>query len=1033
MAFTEEQMTAINLDGTNIIVSAGAGSGKTAVLTERVKRKVLGGVHVNELLVLTFTNAAAAEMKDRIRKVIAATPSLKDEMNLIDGAYITTFDSFSLSVVKKYSTRLNITNNPVITDEVIIDLCKNQILDEIFDEKYKSPSKSFLSLINDFCYKEDKSLKGLILKAYKKIELKYDKTEFLNNYFNIFNEEKINLFIDQYVDLIKEKQNTVKSLLNDAESYFDGDFMTKMYDYYSKFLNAKTYDEFLISIDGRGPVAPRGSSDEGKRIKSAISDTIKDAKKYFIYESVDEIRKELIDSSNNTKEIIDIITLLDRRLEDYKMSHNMFSFNDISRLAIKVVLENEDIRRELKYSFNEIMIDEYQDTSDTQEMFISLIANNNVYMVGDIKQSIYRFRNANPAIFKNKYDLYSNTDKGEKIDLLKNFRSRDEVLSDINLLFDDVMDNEFGGADYQVSHRMIFGNQDYVNKGKTEQDYHMEFLTYDKESLGNITPAMQEAFIIADDINNKIKNKYQVFDKKTGSLRDCKYSDFVILIDKSSSFDLFKKVFEYNKIPLSILKEESFKKDNDAYIFKNLLKLIICISKNDFGEDFKYAFVSLSRSYLYKISDNEIYNYIINGNYKESDLYKDLEEISREVNYCTPSSLIRKAITKVEYDLKLLNINNIKANRIRCEYFYNLIKDYEVSGKTIYDFIDYLDNIFTGDYDLKFNINSDVADSCKIMTIHKSKGLEYPVCYFTLLFNKFNFKELKDRIIFDNEYGLIMPYVNEYYKDTILKILLKNRTKKEEISEKIRLFYVATTRAREKMVFIMPKIEETSECRGVVPNYIRNDYNSFLSIIKSIYSIIMSYVRESNVVADRRCLISINKDKYESQKDAKINVKDINIESNILEEKHYSKEQLHVIEKDEKELLEFGTKVHEMLELIDFNNMEEINKISNSYIRNKIINFINSDLMKDLINNKMYKEYEFLYKSDGVINHGIIDLLVECDDYYVIVDYKLKNIDDINYDKQLNGYREYIEKKTGKKTLCYLYSIIDEKYREIVK
>lgn len=1032
MAFTEEQMMAINLDGTNIIVSAGAGSGKTAVLTERVKRKVLGGVHVNELLVLTFTNAAAAEMKDRIRKVIAATPALKDEMNLIDGAYITTFDSFSLSVVKKYSTRLNITNNPVITDEVIIDLCKNQILDDIFNEKYKSPSKSFLSLINDFCYKEDNSLKNLILKAYKKIELKYDKTDFLNNYFNIFNEEKNSFFIDQYAELIKEKQNIVKSLLREAEGYFDGDFMTKMYEYYSKFLNAKTYDDFLVSIDGRGPVAPRGSSDEGKRIKSAISDAIKDAKKYFIYESVDEIRKELIDSSNNTKEIIDILSELDKRLDEYKMSLNMFSFNDISRLAIKVVLENEDVRDELKYFFNEIMIDEYQDTSDTQEMFISLISNNNVYMVGDIKQSIYRFRNANPAIFKNKYDLYSNTNNGEKIDLLKNFRSRDEVLSDINLLFDDVMDNEFGGADYQVSHRMVFGNQDYVNKGKTNQDYHMEFLTYDKDNLGNITPAMQEAFIIADDINNKIKNKYQVFDKKNGSLRDCKYSDFVILIDKSSSFDLFKKVFEYNKIPLSILKEESFKKDNDAYIFKNLLKLIICISKNDFGEDFKYAFVSLSRSYLYKISDNDIYNYIINGNYEKSELYKDLEEISREVNYCTPSSLIRKVITKVEYDLKLLNINNIKANRIRCEYFYNLIKDYEVSGKTIYDFIDYLDNIFTGDYDLKFNINSDVADSCKIMTIHKSKGLEYPICYFTLLFNKFNFKELKDKIIFDNEYGLIMPYVNEYYKDTILKILLKNRTKREEISEKIRLFYVATTRAREKMVFITPKIEEECECRGVVPSYIRNDYNSFFSIIKSIYSVLLTYFRESNVIADRRCLISINKDKYESQRDAKINVKDINIESNTLEEKHYSKEQLHVVEKDEKELLEFGTKVHEMLELIDFSNMEEINKISNSYIRNKIINFINSDLIKDLINNKMYKEYEFLYKADGVINHGIIDLLIECDDYYVIVDYKLKNIDDVNYDKQLNGYREYIENKTGKKTLCYLYSIIDEKYREVV-
>ena len=186
MAWTKEQEEAINTEGTNIIVSAGAGSGKTAVLTARVQRKLLSGVHINELLVLTFTNAAAAEMKERIRKTINKTEGLENEKDLVDSAYITTFDSFALSIVKKYHTYLNITNKIKITDQAIIDIKKNEILDEIFDEYYLSPKKKFLNLINNFCLKDDKNLKDSILNIYKKIELKYDKDLFLDEYLNNF-------------------------------------------------------------------------------------------------------------------------------------------------------------------------------------------------------------------------------------------------------------------------------------------------------------------------------------------------------------------------------------------------------------------------------------------------------------------------------------------------------------------------------------------------------------------------------------------------------------------------------------------------------------------------------------------------------------------------------------------------------------------------------------------------------------------------------------------------------------------------------
>ena len=1032
MAWTKEQKLAIDLEGTNIIVSAGAGSGKTAVLTERAKRKVLEGVHVNELLVLTFTNAAAAEMKDRIREAIKSTPSLKDELNIIDGAYITTFDAFSLAILKKYHTRLNITNNIKVSDEVVIDLVKKKLLDEIFDERYLLLNSNFTKLIDDFCLKDDKELKDYILNIYKKIELKYNKTEFINDYFSIFNDDKINSFVLEYIELIKNKQSIIRDLVVSLNDYFDYEFVSQVEDSLAKFLNATTYSDFLDSMDYGTVRVPRGSSEEGKEIKNQIFSMLKEIKdNLLIYSSEDEIFDDIVSTKSNVEVIISILKDLDKRVDNYKRENDVFNFNDIARLAIKVVEDNPDIRDELKNSFKEIMVDEYQDTSDTQEKFISLISSNNVYMVGDIKQSIYRFRNANPYIFKNKYDTYRDTDVGEKIDLLKNFRSRDEVLKNINLLFDFVMDDKIGGADYQKSHRMVFGNTSYIEEGNTNQNYNLDVITYNKDELDKLSVSEEEAFIIGYDILDKIKNKYQIFDKKMKILRDCQYSDFVILLDKSRDFDLYKKIFEYLHIPLTILKEESLKKDNDLYIFRSLLKLLISIKNKNFDNTFKYSFISICRSYLYRLSDSEIYNYFINNNYSDSELYKICLDLIENIDTMNPSRFFRLILEKFDYDIKLLNTNNIKSNRIRAEYFYNLISDYEKTGGTIEDFITYLDQIIDEDYDLKFNVNSESNNSCMIMTIHKSKGLEYPICYFAGFSSKFNMSELKEKIIFDNQYGIILPKVDNYYKDTILKLLLKNRSRIEEISERIRLLYVAVTRAKEKMIIVMPEVLEEKEVLDVVPFYEREKYSSFLSIMKSIYSVLIPYVKKSEIIGSKKYLENSMNSNLNINNCDKIKVCELDIDTNEVVEMHYSKESLKLITREEKEVMDFGTKVHEILEEVDFNDLSLLNSINDKYIKNKILSFINSDLMKNYLDKKMYKEYEFLYKIDNLVNHGIIDLLIEDDDKYIIIDYKLKNISDSLYDKQLNGYREYITNKTGKKCLCYLYSIIDEKYREI--
>ena len=1028
MAWTIDQQKAIDVEGNNVIVSAGAGSGKTAVLTERVKRKLLSGVSVNQLLVLTFTNAAAAEMKDRIRRTILKTPELKNQISLIDSAYITTFDSFALSIVKKYHTRLNISNKIKISDEVIIDLEKKKILDEIFEEEYLSPKSNFIKLINDFCLKDDDELKNYILNIYKKIELKYNKTKYLDNYFEIDNTDT---FINLYLDEIYKKINIIKELFNDLGSYFDGKFIDKMNDAFTKLLEANSYEKIVESLDFSSPRVGRYPSSEAKVLKNTIDDTLKEIKELCIYESIESIKEELLSTKSNIEIIIEILRKLDKRLDLYKSENEIYNFNDISRLSIKLVEENEDIREELSNTFNEILVDEYQDTNDTQEMFISLIAHNNVYMVGDIKQSIYRFRNANPYLFKSKYDNYSKDNGGIKIDLLKNFRSRSEVLDNVNMLFDFIMDDVIGGADYSSSHRMIFGNESYNIEGKTENNNNLEVITYSKDNLGNISESEEEAFIIGNDIKNKISSKYQVFDKDKKVLRDIEYSDFVILIDRSSDFDLYKKIFEYLQIPLSIVKEESLTKNDDILVIKNLLKLLICIKEKKLDLDFKYSYISVCRSYLYRLSDEEIYDIFVNDKFTNSDLYNKCLELVKSMDTMNLSSYLLYVLDEFNYEDKIITVGNVKSLRVRLEYLYNLCCDYEKNGGIIETFIDYLDEIFENEYDLKFNVNTSLNNSCRIMTIHKSKGLEFPICYFSGFSKDFKFDELKNRILFDNKYGIVLPKVDNYYKDTILKKLLKIDTRHEEISEKIRLLYVALTRTKEKIIIVMPKKEELIEVNSLVPLQVREKYSSFLNIMNSIYTVLLPYIKETDIIGNKEYLKAAKDFIIDELSDDNLVVDELIINTNVINDTHYSKDKLHLVELEEKKLMEFGTKVHSILEEIDFNNYDLDKYDVPDEIKNKVNSFVNSDFMRDKLNLNTYKEYEFVYNIDNNISHGIIDLLLEDKDKIIIVDYKLKNIDDLYYDKQLNGYREFIENKTGKKTLCYLYSILDERVREV--
>ena len=1018
--WTDEQLDAITHDNSNIIVSAGAGSGKTAVLSERVLEKLKKGINIDELLILTFTNAAAHEMKERIRNKISEHVELKDQLDKIDSAYITTFDSFALSIVKKYNYLLNVGKNISIIDSSVIAIKKDEFIDSIFEELYKEEDPDFTKLISDLYLKDDTEFKKSILRINDKLDLLYNKKDYLNNYLdNYLNEDFINNSIKEFENLIFKKIGNISLLYNELEEYLDSEQYLKLENVIEPIIKTKDYDELKTNISVKFPTF-RGLDDDAKKVKERLNDAIKEVKKLLTYESSDKIKEVIKLSSTYIKAIIKIINKLDELVSSYKLDINYYEFNDIAKMAIKVLDENESVRNALKNSLKEIMIDEYQDTSDLQDLFISYIENNNVYMVGDIKQSIYRFRNANPMLFKEKYDNYSKNINGYKIDLTKNFRSREEVLNNINEIFELIMNDNIGGAEYKVSHKMNFGNPMYLNKLDKEQDNNLEIFKYNHNTKEYKKQEI-EAFIVLRDIESKIKNKYQIWDKD--HYRDSKYSDFAILIDKSTSFDLYKKIFEYNDIPLQVVADITLNDSVDLYIIKNIIKLIL---SEQYDINFKYSYMSVLRSYLFNMNDNLIFESIANNNYNE-ELLNIIKSIDKTK---TIKEILDEVITKFKFYERMITVGDIKKHILVIDYLTDLAQTMTDIGYSLEEFSNYLDLIVEepDKYKIKVPMKDD-KDGVKIMTIHKSKGLEFPVCYFTELTNRFNMQDINSRFLYDNKYGIVTPLFDNGIRTTIFKDLVKESYVKENISERIRLFYVALTRAKEKMIMVLPN-KESEDVN--LNDDVKMNYKSFADMMYSIENIANKYSREINIDS-----LNLSKNynylKESNYKNSLVNssnlldVNEFSIETSTIDEEHFSKENHKVLTIDEYNNIEFGKKIHTVFENIDLLN-PDYSELS-LFEKNKVEAFINKGLLNNVIN--IYKEYEFMYKSDNTEYHGIIDLLLEYNDSYKIVDYKLKNIDDPLYIDQLNGYKKYIELLTGKETKIYLYSILNEELKEL--
>ena len=1052
--WTDQQRKAFSRFGHNIIVSAGAGSGKTAVLSERVYRLV--GEHridIDRLLVLTFTNKAAAEMKKRIRDKITLDESRLfgseeekfRQINKIDSSYVMTFDAYAQSLVKKYHYLLGVDRNIGIIDNNVLKTQTEKMLNELMLEKYRSKDPRFIRMIEDFCIKNDDQIREAVGNLNQELDRIYERKEYVEEYDeHFYSQEELDRTLIKYTETLQMIIRKIRSEINELSEEVDTGLMFRNTD---PLFQSNTYNEIKESAsicEPTGSRLPKGTSDKAKKLNKKIKDQIDDLKKCTI-QSEEEIKQEICDTKEYSDCLLELAQELNSRLMKFKKGNNLYSFSDIFRMSIDLVNDHEEIRKEIAEGFEEILIDEYQDTNDLQEEFISRIAHDNVYMVGDIKQSIYRFRNANPDLFKYKYETFlADDDHNELIELPHNFRSRKEVLEDIDVIFDRLMDANIGGADFKKAHHMKAGRSDRTIAG---QNQHMEILSYvhDKKEypFDSIDKHEVEAFITAQDIQKKINEGFKVRDfiegkdgKKEEIIREASYRDFCILIDRKTNFDLYKKILSYYNIPVVIERDETMSGSDLSIVMKAIFNLLVCLDEDRKDASFRMSYASLARSFLVEKSDSELYDIITQNRYETTDLYQKLLKIREGIEYKTISLILDEIIETFDIYSSIRKIGMVHENMIKIDYFYQLAHSLNGIGYDYRSFGEYLSNVFDGsdENDITFSIDSDDEDAVRIINIHKSKGLEYNICYYVGLDVAFNQQDLKDRIVFSKELGIILPVMipGRGLKDTVKKTIFKNDFTLKDIGEKIRLLYVALTRAREKMVVVCP-LEDDSETGEMLSDVSRLAFRNFNDIFSSVYDDLCSnkLVSEPDLssYAFTRDYLDKRIDPVLTETDKEIKIIPFEkIEAKKVLRSRFSKDS-GLISSQTLRKMEMGTMLHYCLETLNFTDPDY--SLIREDCRKYIKSFMESDLMKDASAAKAYKEYEFIYEEDNEKKHGFIDLLMEYDDHFDIIDYKTKNIDDRHYDEQLNGYRKYIESISSKKVDCYLYSILDGEYRKI--
>lgn len=1005
--FSNDQERAITAKGANYLISAGAGSGKTAVLTERIYRIAKEDKTLDKFLVLTFTNAAASEMKDRVRSKLLDDEETKFLASEVDNSHIETFDAFSLFLAKKYFYYLNISKDLSIVDNSVLSIKRKLFLDEVFEDKYEKEDKDFLLLIETYATKNENALKDFIIKLLQAGDKKGDNYayfDYLKN--NFFQEKNVDQFIKDYFLEIRDNLNFIREKAYELE---DVDDSTSIIDFVDHLLSINDYDELYQALSENFPrKSSKNKTDDGE-YRSAIADLYKKIKvsKDSDFGSLEQLKEKYLSTKEVAITLVNLAIETEKRLDAFKKEHNAYSFGDISRFVLRL-LKDENIRKEISSSFDYIMVDEYQDTNDIQDTVISSIARDNVYMVGDVKQSIYRFRGADCHIFQEKYVNYKKHIGGEEIDLNTSYRSRKEVVDFVNELFSQLMTKNTNAIDYSNGHEFIFGREEYeINKPNC--NYKPEVYSFIYENSSEVVD--KECDILINDITHKIAEKYQVYNQESKSTRNCSFKDFAIIIDRGSAFEKIRRRFSEAGIPIKVESKETLFKSDVILVVKNLVRMLYYSLQNDYEHQYRHAYMSIARSFLYEYRDDYLYEIFKNKTYLLEEFAQKMELIKEKLRFAP----IKKVLLTLyeEYDIysQISKITQYYGNVHKLEHLLTLADSLDLLNYTLEDFIKYFDDLSELDEDIDYSDSDAQEDSVTLINIHKSKGLEYPIVYYPGLNKQFNRQDLNTSMLFSDRYGISLPSnVNE--KHSILVHLIKEEMIKEDFEEKIRLLYVAITRAKEKIILIRGEKEHKEKLNKPTQSICFNDVLNL-----------------SNVIDKYNSDYPINKAELNSKEEEKaiekISLKEINIPYKEIEHTRASKERGEDVDSG---VLSFGSELHYYLEHLDFES-DDLSYIKNRQMRKYVYNVKNSPLFKGVKNKDVRHEYHFYDNSSGI--EGYIDALIIKENEVDIIDFKLKNIDEIEYVRQLNIYKDYIKKVTDKPIKMYLLAAITGEIKEV--
>ena len=935
MKFTPEQQRVIELHNSNILVSAAAGSGKTAVLVERIIRMICDGEHpadIDRLLIVTFTNAAAAEMRERIAAGIIArleadpgNEHIQKQSALLHNAQITTIDSFSLFLIRNHFNEIGLDPDFRVADEGEIKLLQQEVLAQLLEDAYAGQfvpeaPEQFHACVEYFCPGGRESVLEqhiLNLSRYagsfpwpaewleerKNDYAAGDLDALVHSDYGQYLTERVNRTVEGCLEKLRE----VKRLCELPDGpYMYGELTDAEVEQLERLTSCKDLEEQAAKVPtvtfGRLPSKKDDSVDPAKRelakaIRNSVKDTLSDLSESYFKTPLELAVEQGKACREPLRILLDLVLEFDRRLLAAKQERHLIDFSDMEHYALQILLKREKVeesggtgtdRTETKYRivpsdvameyrqyFQEILIDEYQDSNLVQEYLLSAISGEeegryNRFMVGDVKQSIYKFRLARPELFLEKYDIYQETGDLCRIDLAKNFRSRIQVVDAVNDVFSRIMSREIGGIAYDDKAALYPGA---VYPAQEDPAYGSELLLIRKPEKGEREESgigeqhaegagvlvdydnvrQLEALAIAARIK-QLKGSLKVMEKSTGELRPVRYSDMVILLRTTSGWDEeFKKILEQQGIPVYITSKTGY---FGALEVQELLQFLRVLDNP--RQDI--PLFGVMQSVFGGFTQEEIAQIRSGGeghSRKRMTLYEALKEVAQsgrtveegeEISAgesageeaelsqkadtflqrighyrdLTPFTSIRDLLQRILDDYDYLNyVTALPAGSKRRANVEMLLTKASAFEKTSYfglfHFIRYMEQLEKYDVDYgEADTLDENADVVRIMSIHKSKGLEFPVVFVSGLSKRFNMQDANQSLIVDMDLGVAVDYVDSVRRiknKTLRRAVLSAKMKEDNLAEELRVLYVALTRAREKLILtaVLDKADEKWE------------------------------------------------------------------------------------------------------------------------------------------------------------------------------------------------------------------------------